>query len=101
MLSVHRWALDYSFTHLFKPSIQTDWKKHAKASTINAFYNLVSNSIEFPSGILQNVFFNVNRPNYLNFGSIGFIVGHEVSHAFDDRKVLFENRFSGSKVNEN
>ena len=48
MLSVHRWALDYSFSHLFKPSIQTDWKKHAKASTINAFYNLVSNSIEFP-----------------------------------------------------
>ena len=52
---------------------------------------MVSNSIEFPSGILQNVFFNVNRPNYLNYGSIGFIIGHEISHSIDDRGRQFDS----------
>lgn len=61
------------------------WKKFSQAATINAFYNSLENSIKFPAGILQGVFFDKSRPNYLNYGAIGYIIGHEITHGFDDR----------------
>uniref|UniRef100_A0A646QCZ4 Neprilysin n=1 Tax=Hemiscolopendra marginata TaxID=943146 RepID=A0A646QCZ4_9MYRI len=59
---------------------------------INAFYILPRNSIWFPSGILQLPYFAENRPAAVNFGTIGFIIGHEIGHAFGKR---------GSTYNEN
>lgn len=51
----------------------------------------------FPAGILQGVYFDDNRPKYLNYGSIGFIMGHEMTHGFDDRGRQFDK--SGNLVN--
>ncbi len=51
--------------------------------TVNAFYEPSSNTIHFPAGILQLPFFNKARSNSLNYGSIGTVIGHEFSHAFD------------------
>ncbi|OUM56742.1 hypothetical protein PIROE2DRAFT_18518 [Piromyces sp. E2] len=51
--------------------------------TINAFYTPHINRIYIPAGILQPPFFNSEIPNYLNFGSIGTVIGHELTHAFD------------------
>ena len=54
-------------------------------SIVNAFYSLDGNNIEFPAGILQGVFFNAKLPRYMNFGAIGSVIGHEMTHGFDDR----------------
>ncbi|RWS18563.1 membrane metallo-endopeptidase-like 1, partial [Leptotrombidium deliense] len=66
------------------------WKKFSKPATINAFYNSLENSIKFPAGILQGIFFGKDRPNYLNYGSIGYIIGHEITHGFDDKGRQFD-----------
>lgn len=90
ILQLRRWSIDYSFNQLRKPNLKVDWRKHAKAATVNAFYNSLDNSIEFPAGILQGAFFDRSKPNYLNFGAIGFIIGHEITHGFDDRGRQFD-----------
>ncbi|KAK3840063.1 MAG: hypothetical protein JOS17DRAFT_798110 [Linnemannia elongata] len=51
---------------------------------VNAYYSRSSNSINFPAGILQLPFFNVENPEYINYGSMGVVGGHEIGHAFDN-----------------
>ena len=53
--------------------------------TVNAYYTPLKNQIVFPAGILQAPFFSLHRPNSLNFGAMGVVMGHELSHAFDDQ----------------
>lgn len=84
------WSTDYAFSQLRKPNKRGDWKKHARAAVVNAYYNSLENSIEFPAGILQGAFFDAERPNYMNFGAIGYVIGHEITHGFDDRGRQFD-----------
>ncbi|KAG5674183.1 hypothetical protein PVAND_004166 [Polypedilum vanderplanki] len=65
-------------------SLDEDWTKYARPATVNAYYSEKDNSIQFPAGILAIPNFDKNRPPILNFGSIGSIVGHEVTHSFDN-----------------
>ncbi|XP_022689226.1 membrane metallo-endopeptidase-like 1 isoform X3 [Varroa jacobsoni] len=90
VMQLRRWSTDYSFGQLRKPHIKGEWKKHAQVAVVNAFYNSLENCIEFPAGILQGAFFSKDRPNYLNFGAIGFVIGHEITHGFDDRGRQFD-----------
>ncbi|XP_076365013.1 neprilysin-2-like isoform X2 [Tachypleus tridentatus] len=91
------WSTDYAFGQLRKPNKKGDWKKHARAAVVNAYYNSLENSIEFPAGILQGAFYEKDRPNYLNYGAIGFVIGHEITHGFDDRGRQFDK--DGNNVN--
>ena len=61
-----------------------DWRTHSGAALVDAYYNSDENSITFPAGILGGVFFNKDRPQYMNYGAIGVVVGHEITHGFDD-----------------
>ncbi|WP_028594583.1 M13-type metalloendopeptidase [Paenibacillus assamensis] len=58
--------------------------------TANAFYNVFSNEMTFPAGILQAPFYDVNAKPEQNLGAIGTLIGHEISHAFDDQGAAFD-----------
>lgn len=59
-------------------------------STVNAYYSSIENRIMFPAGILQQPYFHKDQPWSLNFGGIGTLVGHEITHGFDDRGRQFD-----------
>lgn len=58
--------------------------------TVNAYYTPTKNQIVFPAGILQSPFYDMENPNSLNFGGIGVVMGHELTHAFDDQGRILE-----------
>ena len=61
------------------------WRWGFTPQTVNASYNAVNNEITFPAGILQPPFFNVDADDAVNYGAIGSVIGHEISHGFDDQ----------------
>ena len=69
---------------------KTDWKRHGAPAVVNAFYSPIENSIQIPAGILQGVFFNSDRPKYMNYGAVGWVIGHEITHGFDDQGRRFD-----------
>ena len=58
--------------------------------TVNAYYNPSSNEICFPAGILQYPFFDMSADDAFNYGAIGVVIGHEMTHGFDDQGCLFD-----------
>ncbi|XP_070562109.1 membrane metallo-endopeptidase-like 1 [Ptychodera flava] len=71
------------FEYLQKPVHHLEW--WFGPVMVNAYYTPGSNSITFPAGILQPPFYHKESPNYLNFGGIGMMIGHEITHGFDER----------------
>ncbi|XP_060098351.1 neprilysin [Heteronotia binoei] len=62
------------------------------AAVVNAFYSANRNQIVFPAGILQPPFFSASQPNSLNYGGIGMVIGHEITHGFDDNGRNFNEK---------
>ena len=76
------WNYNEMIDQLGKPVDRTRWGM--TPPTVNAYYNPVLNEIVFPAGILQFPFFNPNADDAVNYGGIGAVIGHEISHGFDD-----------------
>jgi predicted metalloendopeptidase len=70
-----------------KPVDRTEWGM--SAPTVNAYYNPLWNEMVFPAGILQPPFFDASFPMAMNFGGIGMVVGHELTHGYDDEGRKF------------
>ena len=62
-----------------------DWKEFTSAARVNAGYYPTSNAAFIPAGFLQGVIFSSSRPQYLNYGALGLVIGHEITHGFDDQ----------------
>jgi membrane metallo-endopeptidase-like protein 1 len=90
ILNLTLFGTRFSFKRLRQPVNKTDWITHGRPAVVNAFYSALENSIQFPAGILQGVFFDANRPRYMNYGAIGFVIGHEITHGFDDQGRQFD-----------
>ncbi len=71
-----------------KPIDRSEWAMTPQ--TINAYYDPSMNNLNIPAGILQAPFFDPNAPAALNYGSIGFVMGHEMTHGFDDQGAKFD-----------
>jgi putative endopeptidase len=71
-----------------RPVDRTEWAM--SPPTVNAYYTPLFNEIVFPAGILQAPFFNPNADDAINYGAIGAVIGHELTHGFDDRGSLFD-----------
>ena len=76
------------FAKLGKPVDKSEWGMTPQ--TVNAYYNPLANEIVFPAAILQPPFFDAKADNAVNYGGIGGVIGHEVSHGFDDQGRQFD-----------
>jgi putative endopeptidase len=79
---------EYSLSYLGKPVDKKKW--YMTPQTVNAYYNPSSNEICFPAGILQYPFFDMEADDAFNYGAIGVVIGHEMTHGFDDQGCQFD-----------
>jgi len=80
--------LEYELAKIGKPSDKDEW--HMTPQTVNAYYHPLMNEIVFPAGILQPPFFHKDADDAVNYGAIGVVIGHEMTHGFDDQGRKFD-----------
>lgn len=90
VLNARKWNFDEQKAKLGKPVDRTEWGMAPQ--TVNAYNNSLNNEIVFPAAILQPPFYDYKADDAVNYGGIGAVIGHEISHGFDD---------SGSRFDEN
>ncbi len=89
ILACKEWAIrDAIATTLNKPVDKDKW--YMTPQTVNAYYNPTTNEICFPAGILQPPFFDMNADDAFNYGAIGVVIGHEMTHGFDDQGSKYD-----------
>ena len=86
--NVGKWNYNYMINQLGKPVDRERWGM--TPPTVNAYYNATLNEIVFPAGILQFPFFDAKADDALNYGGIGAVIGHEMSHGFDDNGSKYD-----------
>ena len=91
--NIHRSAAfedDWNLNHLGKPVDEKEWGM--TPPTVNAYYDPSMNDINFPAGILQPPFFDFTVDPAVNFGGIGVVIGHEMTHGFDDQGSKYDGK---------
>jgi len=86
--NITAWQYQKSVEKIGKPVDKAEWGMTPQ--TVNAYYNPLNNEIVFPAAILQPPFFNPNADAAVNFGGIGAVIGHEITHGFDDSGAQFD-----------
>jgi putative endopeptidase len=87
VLASSQWEYNYELNKLGKPVDRAEWGM--TPPTVNAYYNPAFNEIVFPAGILQFPFFDEKADDAVNYGGIGAVIGHEMTHGFDDQGRLY------------
>ncbi|MDP4292057.1 MAG: M13 family metallopeptidase, partial [Bacteroidota bacterium] len=84
----NHFAFKRNLEKIGKPIDRTEWEMTPQ--TVNAYYNPNMNEIVFPAGILQPPFFYIDGDDAVNYGAIGVVIGHEMTHGFDDQGRLYD-----------
>ncbi len=93
--NIGKFETEKNIADLNKPVDNSKW--FMNAHTVNAYYNPTTNEICFPAGILQPPFFNLDADDPVNYGAIGVVIGHEMTHGFDDQGRKYDK--VGNMVN--
>ena len=88
MLAVGAWAQKQNIEDINEPVDKSKWGMPPQM--VNAYHNPLNNEIVFPAAILQPPFYNYTADEAVNYGAIGAVIGHEISHAFDDSGARFD-----------
>ncbi len=88
IVSASKNEYQFQISKVGKPVDRTEWGM--TPPTINAYYNPSFNEIVFPAGILQAPFFDPNADDAVNYGAIGMVIGHEMTHGFDDQGAQYD-----------
>ncbi|MCW9036607.1 M13 family metallopeptidase [Altibacter sp.] len=88
MVAVAQWGLKDNLDRIDEPVDRTEWGMSPQ--TVNAYFNPFNNEIVFPAAILQPPFYDYKADEAVNYGGIGAVIGHEISHAFDDSGSRFD-----------
>ena len=86
--AAQRFNAEFNLSDFGKPVDRARW--HMSPQTVNAYYNPTTNEICFPAGILQAPYFNPEADDAENYGAIGVVIGHEMTHGFDDQGRQFD-----------
>lgn len=95
MQAVSAWGFKKNLSEINEPVDRTEWGMSPQ--TVNAYFNPFNNEIVFPAAILQPPFYDYKADDAVNYGGIGAVIGHEISHAFDDSGSRFDG--DGNLVN--
>ncbi|MEG2240534.1 MAG: M13 family metallopeptidase, partial [Alistipes sp.] len=87
IVAADKWATADNLQRLGKPVDKAEWQMSPQ--TVNAYYNPTTNEICFPAAILQPPFYNSEADDAVNYGAIGVVIGHEMTHGFDDQGCQF------------
>jgi len=87
-MNARKWNFDKNIAKLGNPVDRTEWGMSPQ--TVNAYFNPTNNEIVFPAAILQPPFYNYLADEAVNYGGIGAVIGHEISHSFDDSGARFD-----------
>jgi putative endopeptidase len=90
LMNVNKYNYDYMIHKIGQPVDRTEWGM--TPPTVNAYYNPSMNEIVFPAGILQPPFFNKDADDAVNYGGIGAVIGHEITHGFDDEGRNYDSK---------
>ncbi|WP_459209780.1 M13 family metallopeptidase [Aquimarina rhabdastrellae] len=87
-VAISRWSYKKNLKEIGEPVDKSKWGMSPQ--TVNAYFNPLFNEIVFPAAILQPPFYNYTADEAVNYGGIGAVIGHEISHAFDDSGARFD-----------
>ncbi len=88
MMAADKFNFEFMISKVNKPVDRTEW--HMSPQTVNAYYSPNMNEIVFPAAILQPPFFSKDADDAVNYGAIGVVIGHEMTHGFDDQGRLYD-----------
>lgn len=87
-MNLRQWRYEYMFNKIGKEVDRSEWGMSPQ--TVNAYFSPSNNEIVFPAGILQSPFYDYRADMAVNFGGMGAVIGHEISHGFDDSGALYD-----------